>query len=191
MLEDQDLVWRHLQGDAPALAQLVTRYEPHVAIYARRLVGDTLAAEEIVQDTFLRMQQEIAGIQAGQPFGPWLFSLAWQVALAWLQKDNRQPAPLTEASPGDYTGPTAAEVPRSEPTPEEIDLARKRAALVHDCIDGLPIAFRNPLVLCDLEALPMHHTADILGLPVETVGRRLYRARQKLRECLAHHGFEV
>nr|WP_246413083.1 sigma-70 family RNA polymerase sigma factor [Methylobacterium brachythecii] len=163
---------------------------PHLdAAYnlARFLTRDADAADDIVQDAFLRAFRAFDGFRGGDARA-WLLTIVRNCVRSWAVERSRARAlcePLVPAAqPGDE-----AETPDRElfdpdqDTPESALLRDSEAGLIRRLIEALPEAFREVLVLREFDDLSYKQIADITATPIGTVMSRLARARQMLGEA--------
>lgn len=149
---------------------------PHLdAAYnlARFLARDPTAADDIVQEAFLRAFRSFAGYRGGDPKS-WLLAIVRNCSFSWMKAHRAEAAPAeSEAEPA-----------ASEPQEAQLLRAAEIEAL-RSAIEELAEPFRETLVLRELEELSYKQIAEITGVPVGTVMSRLARARQMLsRELL-------
>ncbi len=156
-------------SDAQSLIELI----PRLRRYARALVGDRAASDDLVQDTLERAWAKLHLYRRGTDLRAWLFTVMHNVHV------NRMRA----------TRPTD---PLEDDMPELAQRATQGDALVvrdlERAIGALPLAQREVLLLVALEDLSYEETARALGIPIGTVMSRLARAREKLRELMQGKG---
>jgi len=156
-------------SDAQSLIELI----PRLRRYARALVGDRAASDDLVQDTLERAWAKLHLYRRGTDLRAWLFTVMHNVHV------NRMRA----------TRPTD---PLEDDMPELAQRATQGdALLVRDldrAISALPVAQREVLLLVALEDLSYEETARVLGIPIGTVMSRLARAREKLRDLMQGKG---
>jgi RNA polymerase sigma-70 factor (ECF subfamily) len=181
-LSDEALVAQHLQGDAQAFAELVTRYTAPVFNLAFRLTGDRAEAENVAQEAFLRAYVALPHSRTDLAFKPWLFQIAVNLCRDLARK--KRPAAFAELAQEDGIAPEEAiedQAPLLLETVAERELERALARAV----DGLPEAYRAVVTLRYTEGLSYEEMAAALGLPVNTVRTHLFRAKAMLRQLLA------
>jgi len=182
-LADEELVRRHLAGDRRAFAVLVERYAGPVFNLAYRLTHDRPEAENIAQETFLRVYQALPQSDWRRPFKPWLFTIAVNLCRDWARRRRMWTFSDLEDRAGDESGiealPDEAPLPADRLEEEELRQALQRA------VDNLPPAYRAAVVLRYTEGLSYEQIATALDLPLNTVRTHLSRARQRLRAALA------
>jgi RNA polymerase sigma factor (sigma-70 family) len=153
---------------------------PHInAAYnlARFLSRDAAAADDIVQDAFLRAFRAFDGYRGGDPKA-WLLAIVRNCSFNWTRA-NRAGAGAHACDPDEL-----ADV--AQDTPESSLLRKSDIEEVRAMIEKLPGPFRETLVLRELEDLSYKQIAEITGVPVGTVMSRLARARQMLSSSLEH-----
>jgi RNA polymerase sigma-70 factor, ECF subfamily len=151
---------------------------PHLgAAYnlARWLMRNGHDAEDVVQDAYLRAFRFFDGYRGGDAKA-WLLEIVRNTCFTWLRRETREAAvPFDEA--------TASIALAREP---EADIeSEERRAVLRNCIELLPEAFREVLVMRELEEMSYRQISEVVSLPVGTVMSRLSRARKRLTECVA------
>ncbi len=167
-------------GDMEAVAQLVERYQHRLYRYLLRLVSRPSMAEDLFQQTWLRVMERIQYYDPRRSFEGWLFAVAHNLAIDHLRR--RQPESLDEPLP---SGETQSDLTRSvNPGALELLLTKERADYVLDAIAELPVAFREVVTLRFEEEMKLEEIATVLAMPMGTVKTRLHRALKALRLIL-------
>lgn len=187
---DEELVRRHLRGDRSAFRELVERHTKSIYNLAYRSTGDRAEAEDIVQETFLRVYRVLPDSRLDLPFRPWLFRIAVNLCRDWAKK--RRPAPFSMLEQMDNEREQDGispyeETPDDAPLPLEHIEAEELKRLLMQAVAGLPEPYRLAVTLRYSEGLPYQDIADVLGLPLNTVRTHLFRAKELLRRALEHH----
>ena len=160
--------------------QFRTLILPHLdAAYglARYLARDPTAAEDIVQNAFLRAFKAFPQFQ-GQAPKAWLFAIVRNCALYWIKTHHRPNVSLDAAESHD------AALAADHDTPESIVSRDQDVATIRSTIESLPEPFRETLVLRELEELSYKEIATLTDVPIGTVMSRLTRARAMLAKLL-------
>ena len=164
---------------------------PHLdAAYnlARWLLRDEQSARDVVQEASLRAFRFFDGLR-GDDARPWLLGIVRNACYTWL-RDSRRAPELVEFDEERDSGAAAPVSGRGESDPER-SLSRKiESARVNAAIEKLPAAFREVLILREIEELSYDEIARIAALPPGTVMSRLSRARAMLRSALGDPGKE-
>jgi len=147
--------------------------------FARWLAHNETDAEDLVQDTYLKALRSFASFQRGTNFRAWMFRILKNTFLSSCSKLERR---MTVAMESDDEGEPESTV--ESDTPETILLNRANCQLVQKAIDGLPVHYRETLLLCEVEEMSYREIAEILSVPIGTVMSRLARARRAIRESL-------
>ena len=162
-------------GDEAALGALMERWELPVKALAGRIVLNAVEAEEIAQETFVRVWQQRGKFRTGAAFRPWLFAIAVNLARNRLRWWRRRPTvELQEWGETEDKGQTM------ENSLEQAE----RAAAVRDAIAALPLELREAIVLFEYEQLSHAEIAATVGATAKAVETRIYRAKEKLRAAL-------
>ena len=179
------------KGDEPALAaegfaEEALPWIDAVYSFSLRLVsGNRDAAEDLVQDTFLRAHRFWHTYERGTNVKSWLFTICRNTYLHQkdrMREQREQPAADFDARPEALAATTAFGT--SAPDPESDFFGMLIDDHVVEAIDALPEEFREVLVLSDLGDLKYAEIAEVLDLPLGTVKSRLFRARKILQEQL-------
>jgi len=172
-INEQRLVAKAQAGDRPAFEELVRIHADRLYAVVLRLCATPHEAEEVTQETFIRAWRAIAGFDGRSQLFTWLYRIGVNEAKRRLQRGERTLRTVSlEESPGDP--PDLSEAP--EPRVERDAL---RAA-----VRALPLAYRAPLVLRDIEGLTTAEAAEILGISEAALKSRLHRARALVRDAL-------
>ena len=179
MSDDAELMRRVQEGDETALGVLMERWELPVKSVVARIVLNASEAEELAQETFVRVWQQREKFRAGAEFRPWVFSIAVNLARNRLRWWRRRPnVSLHEWSEMPGEGPEA----RGEGA-EALERG-DRAAAVREAIAALPLELREAIVLFEYEQMSPAEIAVAVGATAKAVETRIYRAREKLRGAL-------
>jgi RNA polymerase sigma-70 factor (ECF subfamily) len=144
--------------------------------YLQRLVGDQTLADDLLQETLIRMARGLGSFTGRASVKTWAFSIATHVAADYFRKPDRR---LRIVDIGE-----ADEAPDSARPIDERVVVDEMNACVRQVIDSLPDDYRASLVLHDLEGLSVEQTAEICGCSLPTAKIRIHRARHRLRQAL-------
>jgi len=143
--------------------------------FAYRLLGRSAAAEDVVQETFLRTARNHAKQLEGEPARRWLFVVARNLCVSHMRRVVRHREVPLDAGP---------ETRSQRPNPREAVAAGERAEFVENAVAQLPPAMREVVVLREYEGMDYAQIADIVGCSLGMVKSRLARAREQLRVLL-------
>lgn len=175
--EDRALMGRLRAGDEAALGALMERWERPVKSVIARLVFNVTEAEELAQETFVRVWQQREKFRDGAEVKPWVLAIAVNLARNRRRWWRRRPEVALEAwseTDGRESGRGGAgEMER-----------RERAAAVRDAIAALPAELREVIVLFEYEEMSQAEIAVAVGASVKAVEARVARAKEKLQLAL-------
>ena len=179
--DDVQLIHAVLSGDDTAFGILVEKYQKSVHALAWQKIGDFHYAEEITQDTFLLAYQNLSKLRNPSQFLKWLYVIANRLCLKWLRKQKSakqlqslEDTPMEEVAESTYTHYVSEQ--------RETEATEHRSKIVKKLLEKLPEGERTVVVLHYLGEMTMKEIGKFLGVSVETVKVRLYRARKRLRE---------
>jgi RNA polymerase sigma-70 factor (ECF subfamily) len=171
-------------GNDAALNDLMERHATPVFHFLCRMVGNEDDANDLAQETFVRVFKSCKSFRAEQRFSTWLFTIAANLARNHFRWRGRHPQLSLDAE-NDETGQSlGGTLPANAPRPDEAALAAERAGAVRSAVQTLPEELRAAIVLCEWEEASVAEAATILGATPKAVESRLYRARKLLRESL-------
>ena len=160
-------------GDLAAFELLVRRYQAHVWRFLRHLLGDAALAEDVTQETFLRLYQRLPTFAGRSKFSTWVFKVARNAGIDALRAVRRQDR-LLEALPAPALGPA----------PD----ARVEAMAA---VASLSPKLREALLLVEVFGFTYREAAEVLAVPEGTVKSRVFQARMRLtawRDAVAGEG---
>jgi RNA polymerase sigma-70 factor (ECF subfamily) len=190
----QSLHHENLGSLSPASRDLMLRFQnavvPHLDAaynFARFLSRDADAAQDIVQEAFLRAYRNFEGYRGGEPRA-WMFAIVRNCYYVWLSEGRRKarfetPMMASEAKGEDQPHGGAHDVASEEDSPEAALIRKTESQRVRQVISSLPDLSREVLVLRELENLSYRQIADITDVPIGTVMSRLARARREFGEA--------
>ena len=176
MSQDTLLIQRLQAGDLEALGALYDQYRLTVYRTALAITRDPEAAEDILQDAFLRLHTHADQVNSCLPLAPWLYRVTVNLSYTWVTRHNRWRVPLEDFI-DQLIGP-------ARNNPEPVAERRDTERIIQRALDTLAFSQRVVIVLYYLNDLSLQEIADILGCPVGTVKSRLYYGRQNLRQHL-------
>jgi len=178
---DARLVERVLAGELEVYELLMRRYNQRLFRIIRSVVTDDLEAEDILQETWVRVFEHLGQFAGRSSFPTWVSRIAVYEALARARKSKRW------VDLEDQQGEIMPEANRRHASPEtpETDAIRSELSeMLQTAVDALPPTYRMVFVLREVEQLNTIETAESLGLSEEAVKTRLHRARALLRRTL-------
>ena len=174
--EDNELIPRVRLGDLAAFEALYDKYKGQVYRTALAIIRDRSAAEDILQECFLRVYAHIDKIDVSRPLSPWIHRIAVNLSYNWVTKRKRWLPSLGEVF-DQFVGD-------DHDSPEHVLEREELQRIVQEAIHSLSFAQRVVIVLFYLNGFSLEEIAYILDCPVGTVKSRLYYGRQNLRRKL-------
>lgn len=171
-------------GQDPALNDLMERHAPAVFHFLCRMLNHEDDANDLAQETFVRVFRARETFRPTEKFSAWLFTIAANLARNQIRWRSRHPNVSLDAETGAAEQSLASTLPSPDSAPNEQLLAAERTAAVRAAVAQLPTDLREAIVLCEWEEQSMAEAARILDATPKAVESRCYRARQILRERL-------
>lgn len=175
---------RLMAGHDAALNDLMERHAPVLFNFLCRMLGNEAEAEDLAQETFVRVFQARQSYQPERKFTTWLFTIAANLARSQLRSRARRPTTSLDEKPSGDGASLGETLPADQASPAQALLAEERAIAVRTAVNQLPEDLREAIVLCEWQEFSMAEAATVLSTTVKGVESRLYRARQQLRERL-------
>jgi len=180
-LTDEQLAAQTQRGDAESFGSLVNRYESKLLRYAKKFLLGNEDGRDLVQEVFLKAYSNINNFDVKRRFSPWLYRIAHNEFINAIKKRSRFPVFSFDFLDTILPQPVAGE--RAEDDMEK----RENRELIDGVLDGLDVKYREPLILYYIEDLDYHGIAEVLQIPVSTVGVRLSRGKNILKKKLKPH----
>jgi|EndMetStandDraft_3_1072993.scaffolds.fasta_scaffold180035_2 RNA polymerase sigma-70 factor (ECF subfamily) len=168
---DPQVIRAAAQQDQAAFSELVRAYQAHVWRFLRHLLGDDALAEDVTQETFIRVYRKLHTFEFRSKFSTWILNVARNAGTDELRARQRRARLVDRLS-----------VP--EPPQRDPSLRVEIAA----AIDGLTPKLRETLLLVELFGFTYRETAEVLGIPEGTAKRRVFDARKQLAVELLEGG---
>jgi RNA polymerase sigma factor (sigma-70 family) len=173
MISDEELFRQWQKGNAEALETLVQRYHRVLLAYLYRLVGHAQIAEDLLQETFVRLVREAQSYHYPRPFAPWLYTIAHNLALNEHASAYRRHIELGQPLP---------ETPTSHLDPSELVERWDQHDELQKALVSLSFEQREVLSLRFGQEMSVKEVAHLLGIPVGTVKSRTFQALRILRQ---------
>ncbi len=185
-LGDSEVVQAFLDGDQRAFGELVRRYDNRLLNFVYRTVGDRERAEDLVQETFIRVYRHLHRFDQSKKFSTWIYTISSNLAKNELRNRSRNPLVLFQTL---MKNRQADERPLEweDNTYRPDDLFRKRhlKSQVDAAVDQLPEHHRTVFILREMEGKTYEEIADITKCNLGTVKSRLNRARNNFAQLIA------
>jgi RNA polymerase sigma-70 factor (ECF subfamily) len=187
---DEVLMMRFQAGDRAAFASLVRRHKTGIYNFVLRLVRSATAAEDLVQDVFVKVVQNAADFKHESRFSTWAYAIARNICIDHLRKMSfRQHASLDQPQ-GEADGPTLLDRTADAHPGASVDrtaIGAEMGRRITRCVEQLPDEQREVFLLREVANLPFKDIAAITGVPENTVKSRMRYALERLQENLAEY----
>jgi len=172
---EQELITELQRGSDSALAAVYQEFNQGVFAYCMKILADRQLAEDVVQETFLKVREHAQSIQRIESFRSWVFRIARNEALMQLRKRRSN-------------GQIEDESVWSEETPHQQFVALERSEIVNRLLGSLKHEYREVLLLLVYENMSYAEIASVTGATESSVKSRIFRARKEMIEKLKPFG---
>jgi RNA polymerase sigma-70 factor (ECF subfamily) len=188
-LSDQDVVLMARAGRETAYRELIRRYERPIFALLFRMVRDRELAEDLSQETFIKALNAIESYRPEFKFSSWIFKIANNAAIDHLRRRELDTLSL-DGSPHAETPEamqaTALQIGARQESPLDAVEAKELGGAIEVAIGRLRPEYRSCILLRHVEGRAYEEIAEMLDLPLGTVKTYIHRARNELRQALAH-----
>lgn len=172
---DEEIAKAVQNDDIESFGILMDRYEAKMIRYARKFLSGPDNITDLVQDVFIKAYINIKSFDASRKFSPWLYRIAHNEFVNALKKQKHETFQLFDTDMI-FPHPIAAETADSETSKREM---KKE---IDQCLNKLEPKYREIMVLYYFEEMSYEEIAEVLHIPVSTVGVRLYRGKEILKK---------
>ena len=184
-ISDEVLIKQFQNGDIRSFNQIVLRYKDRLIHFVHGFVHDIDKAEDLVQDTFLKLYTHKNSYKEIAKFSTWLYTIAANLARTELRKlKRRKTFSVTELSREDREFIISS----SDDNPSDDHLSKNFEKNVQKALSALPNDFKTIIILRDIQELSYDEISKIVELPLGTVKSRINRGRIKLQQLLKQKG---
>ncbi len=182
--KDEELILDYMKGNSPAFVELVNRYLKPVYNFSYRLCGNKNDAEEISQESFVKLWKNMKNFKQGQKFKTWLYTIVRNTTIDWMRKKKNISFSQFENEEGDNF--FEDNLVGIEKTAHEIFEIGEQKAIIERLLNELTVQYREVLLLRYREGLDFEEIGKILKKSVNTVKSQHRRALLILRKKLAN-----
>ncbi len=182
-VRDEDLIVLVQEGQKKAYDELVARYKGRLFAFILRMVKDPTLAEELTQETLIRVYIHAAKYREIAKFSTWVFTIATNLVRNKMRQRSRRPYTLSlnpapdedemPVDPADTRADTTAQVERAE-----------LGELINEATARIPEKYRIPFLLREVDQLSYEEIQQVTGLKLGTVRSRINRARNRFRQLI-------
>ncbi|MCK5318001.1 MAG: sigma-70 family RNA polymerase sigma factor [Anaerolineales bacterium] len=173
---DRSLVLRTKRGELEAYGDLVRRYQGSVFNVCYRMLGDPHDAEDLTQETFIRVHSRLNSFDYDRPFIPWARRIAVNLCLNYINRNRRYVLPLDDEFERSVS---------NERSPERAHEDHERNVSLRQAICLLPAHYRAVIELRHFQELSYLEISKVLNIPLSDVKSHLFRARKSLAQRLS------
>lgn len=186
---DEQLLNMYTRGELEAMEVLLERYKRPVFTFVLRLVGDRARAEDLLQETFLRLVEHAHTFEGNAKLKTWLFRIARNQCIdEGRRRAHRKHPSLDAPSGGDADGPTLHErLAASDHGAERRAVGKELKVRISKAIEALPEEQREVFLLRQVQNLAFKEIAEITGVPENTVKSRMRYALERLQGALVEY----
>jgi len=174
---DEEIVRLIQSGSFEFFDVLIKRYEAKIGRYARKFLSDNEDISDVLQNIFIKVYRNIQSFDVKRKFSSWLYRIAHNELVNDLKKKKKKTLPLFDL---DVFLPQHL---RDNNLNERLEL-KDIQETVDKCLDKLEIKYREPLILYYFEGMNYKEIADVMQIPVSTVGVRIKRAKEIMKPIL-------
>jgi RNA polymerase sigma-70 factor (ECF subfamily) len=182
-LSDEQLMRRFQQDDIECFNILVDRYKNQLLNFIFRFIGDMAVAEDLVQETFLRLYRKKHYYKEIAKFSTWIYTIASNLAKSELRRRKRRNF-FSIHNVGEEN--KDFDIPDPDADPYENAQTSMVIERIQTAIADLPLHFKEVVLMRDVQGLSYEEISDALGIPLGTVKSRVNRGRLKLQEELGY-----
>jgi RNA polymerase sigma-70 factor (ECF subfamily) len=180
-ITDETLIAKFQKGDIQAYDTLVRRYKDQLLNYVYRFVGNRNDAEDLVQETFLRVYKNKHYYKEIAKFSTWVYTIAGNLAKTELRRRKRRKI----FSVSNFVNEERDfDIPDTDNNPESAVDGFLKDDIIQKAIEKLPAKFKEVILLRDVQGFAYEEISQILSIPLGTVKSRVNRGRLKLQEDL-------
>jgi len=188
-VSDHELVTRAQQGSEKAYRELLGRYQRPVFSIIYRMIRDREQAEDLAQETFVRVFNNIDRYDPRYKFSSWIFKIATNLTIDWIRRKELDTVSIDgsrNAVTAEQIEATSITIASTDENPEELLEAKELGEEIEGAISKLRPEYKAAILLRHVEGREYQEIAEILSLPLGTVKTYIHRGRNELRDQLQH-----
>ncbi|MDR3244610.1 MAG: sigma-70 family RNA polymerase sigma factor [Elusimicrobiota bacterium] len=186
-VDDSDLVSMFKNGNKEAFEEIVLRYQAQIYTYIMSMVKNPDAANDILQDVFIRMFRKLSQYNEENKLKHWIFILSKNITMDFFRKNSRNILPLESQEDDEMS--ILATLQDNDPQPLEVIITNSRKEMLRNAIDELSPQERELIYLKDY--LTFKEISEMQKKPIGTLLSKFNRALKKIRKIIAEQEPEV
>jgi RNA polymerase sigma-70 factor (ECF subfamily) len=180
---DEELIAAFQQGRQDAYNLLVGRYKDPLINFVYRYLGDYDQADDVVQETFIRLYYKKDTYKPIAKFSTWIYTIATNLAKTQLRNRKRRVI-FSLTRRGEEEREMQHEIPDERYAADSVADSSLKQEIIQKALNSIPEKYREAVILCDIQELSYEEICAITGLNIGTVKSRLNRGRTRLQELL-------
>lgn len=180
-LSDEEIISRVQNGDVDLFSVVIFRYKEKISRYARKFLSETEDINDIIQDIFIKTYINVNAFDPKRKFSSWLYRIAHNELVNHLKKHSKRKV----LSLFDFD--TVLPIKHGTDYLEEM-VREEFKEKINKFLDKLEPKYKEPVILYYLQEFSYQEIADIMEIPVSTVGVRINRAKNIMKSLLKKHG---
>ena len=182
-VRDEDLIVQVQNGQRKAFDELVARYKGRLFSFILRMVKDPVLAEELTQETLIRVYIHAAKYREIAKFSTWVFTIATNLVRNKMRQRSRRPY-LVSLNPAPEDDEMPVDPADAAADPSEGVQREELADLMAEATSRIPEKYRIPFLLREVDQLSYEEIQQVTGLKLGTVRSRINRARNRFRQAI-------
>jgi RNA polymerase sigma-70 factor (ECF subfamily) len=182
-LSDEMIAKQVCQGDKELFGELIDRYEPKITRYVRKFTLNVDDVSDIVQTVFIKGYTNLQSFDTTRSFNSWIYRIAHNESVNHLKKKGNEKVSFIDFD-AFFPHPFAKE------TADKEALSREERQLLDTSLTTISPKYREVLILYFYEELSYQEIAEILHIPIATVGVRIRRGKEALKESLKSNHYQ-
>lgn len=184
-LSDNELITKYLNGEAAALDEIIRRYFRQIFLFAKTYVKDDMEAEDVTQETFVKVWRYIKKYDRNKKFKTWLFQIAKNTCLDFLRKHKNKD--ISYSLSEEQMLNELEKITDSEPLPQEVFDAKNFTNYLQKILNSLTGKYKTVTSLHLQQEMTFDEIANILEEPLNTVKSRYRRALLLIKKRLSEN----
>ena len=181
--KDEDIVLLVIQGDKELFGILIDRYEDKLTRYVKRFTQQTDDVSDIIQIVFIKAYTNLQSFDRSRSFNSWIYRIAHNESVTHLKKRGGEKVSFIDFD-------TFLPHPFAKETADKKTLNRETKELLETSLASIPLKYREVLVLYYYDELSYQEIADVLHIPIATVGVRIKRGKESLEKLLTSKHYQ-
>lgn len=181
---DINLINKVKSGDTQAIVELINKYKDKIYYLGYRMLGNKEEAEDICQETFIRVYSNLDKYDNKHRFSTWVYKIATNLCIDRIRKNKKTIYSLDSNWNNEEDLDWYSKVPDRSLTPEDEVVLNEQNFYIQQSFNKLPLKYRTIMTLRYIDGLSLQEICDIVDLPITTVKTRLHRGREYMRKSL-------